>query len=489
MLLTLIVFTPLVGAVAMLFLPKDRTALIRRVAVTTALFVLACSCVMWRDYDVTDPGLQFVEQYSWIPALNIQYFVAVDGLSIAMVVLTALLSVLAIVASFSIKERLKEYMFFFLLLETGMLGVFVALDFFLFYVFWEVTLVPMYFLIGIWGGPRKDYAAIKFFLYTLFGSLIMLLGILALYLHTDPHTFNMVEIAKNVSLPPAWRLWVYLALYIGFAVKIPVFPFHTWLPDAHVEAPTGVSVILAGVLLKMGLYGILRVSYTILPQEAMALSWWLALFAVINIVYGAFVAMAQTDLKRMVAYSSVNHMGYAMLGMAAMNATGLQGCILQMVTHGLITGALFFLVGVIYDRAHTREIGAFGGLRKNMPVYFGFMSLAALASLGLPSLAGFVGELLCFIGAFQVPELRWMVMVSMVGVVVTATFFLTLLLKVFLGPLNEKWAGLPDMTWQERLCVIPLAVLMIVVGVYPQLVLGTMTATVQQLVDVFRALG
>jgi len=339
------------------------------------------------------------------------------------------------------------------------------------------------------GGARKEYAAIKFFLYTLLGSVIMLLGILALYFHTDPHTFDMIEIAQRVSLPEGWKVWVYLALFLGFAVKIPVFPFHTWLPDAHVEAPTAVSVILAGVLLKMGVYGILRVSYTILPQVAKDLSWWLALFAVINIVYGALVAMAQTDLKRMVAYSSVNHMGYALLGMAAMNEVGLQGCILQMFSHGVITGALFLLVGVVYDRTHTRDMAALGGLRNVVPICFGMMTIAALASLGLPSLAGFIGELFCFMGAFEIPELRWMVAVSMLGVVITAAFFLTMILKVFLGPTNEKWAGISDMTWRERLTLAPLVILMVVVGVYPQILLNTMTATVRQMVDMFAALA
>ncbi len=489
MLLSWMTFFPLIGGLVVLCLPKENLKAIRWTALAASLIPLALSLQMMADYDSTSPALQFVERVSWIPAFNINYFMGVDGLSAAMIVLTTALSVISILASFNIEVRVKEYMFFFLLLETGMLGVFVALDFFLFYVFWELTLVPMYFLIGIWGGPRKEYAAIKFFLYTLVGSVVMLLGILYLYLSVQPHTFDMIEIGKTVKLAAPALYWVYGALFIGFAVKVPVFPFHTWLPDAHVEAPTAVSVILAGVLLKMGTYGMLRVSYSILPQAAMDLSWWLAILAMINIVYGAFVAMAQTDIKKMIAYSSVNHMGYVLLGMAAMNEIGLQGAVLQMFNHGVITGCLFLLVGVVYERAHTRDINAFGGLGAQVPMYFGFTTIACMASLGLPTLAGFVSEFLCFLGAFQNPELRVITGISLLGVVMTVAFLLTMILKVFLGPLNQKWAGMADMTWRERATVIPLIIVMIVVGVYPQIVLETMTAKISDLVRLLKSVG
>lgn len=487
-LLSWMTFLPLIGGLVILCLPKEKLGAIRWTALGFSVLSLLCSLQMLRDYNADSVELQFVEKAAWIPSLNIQYFLGADGLSVAMLFLTTALSVLSILASFNIEVRVKEYMFFFLLLETGMLGVFVALDFFLFYVFWEITLVPMYFLIGIWGGPRKEYAAIKFFLYTLAGSVIMLLGILALYLYSTPHTFDMIEIAKTVSFPSgSMKYWVFLALFIGFAVKVPVFPFHTWLPDAHVEAPTAVSVILAGVLLKMGTYGLLRISYSILPAVAMELSWWLAILAMINIVYGAFVAMAQTDMKKMVAYSSVNHMGYVLLGMAAMNEIGLQGAVLQMFNHGIITGCLFLLVGVIYERAHTRDINVFGGLAAKVPFYFSMTTIACMASLGLPTLAGFVSEFMCFLGAFQNPELRVITGISLLGVVLTVGFLLTLILKVFLGPLGEKFKEMTDMTFREKVTVIPLIIMTIVVGVYPQIVLDTMRVKVQALVQLLKS--
>ena len=399
--------------------------------------------------------------------------------------LTGLLTLLAIIYSFNITLRIKEFFFWFLLLEVGMLGVFISLDFFLFYVFWEIMLLPMYFLIGVWGGPKKEYAAIKFFLYTLFGSLLMLLGILALYFNSTPHTFDMLELINQARLLPlTMQIWIFLALYVGFAIKIPAFPFHTWLPLAHVEAPTGVSVILAGVLLKMGTYGIMRVSFPALPLATKWFMPFLIVIAVINIVYGAFCAMAQKDLKKMVAYSSVNHMGYCLLGMTAMSAIGWNGAVLQMITHGLITGSLFFLVGVIYDRAHTRDIDAFGGLAARFPVYAGLMIIQVMASLGLPGLAGFVGEFLCFLGAFE--AWPYYVAVGTIGILVTAAFFLRMIEKVFLGPFNEKWAGLKDINFRELVAIVPLVVLTIIIGVWPKVCLDLIDPTITYLVGTLR---
>ena len=484
-LLSLIVFTPLAGALLILALPNTRIKLIQGVALAAGAACLLLTGYLYAAFDKTTAAMQFVERFAWIPAFDINYFLGVDGLSVAIVILTALLTLTAIIYSFNITLRVKEFFFWFLLLEAGMLGVFVSLDFFLFYVFWELTLVPMYFLIGVWGGPKKEYAAIKFFLFTLFGSLFMLLGMLALYFNSAPHTFDMLELAKQGSLLPVnMQIWIFLALYLGFAIKIPAFPFHTWLPLAHVEAPTGVSVILAGVLLKMGTYGIMRVSFPVLPEATKWFLPFLIVIAVINIIYGAFCAMAQKDLKKMVAYSSINHMGYCMLGMCAMTAIGYNGAVMQMITHGIITGSLFFLVGVIYDRAHTRDIDAFGGLAARFPIYAGLMIMQVMASLGLPGLAGFVGEFLCFLGAF--PAWPWYVAASTIGILVTAAFFLRMIEKVFLGPFNEKWAGLKDMNLRELVAIVPLAVLTLVIGIWPRFCLDLIDPTITYMVGILK---
>src|SRR3989339_1913483 len=398
-LLSLIIFLPVLGILILFFIPKAQTSTIRGVSVATTLVTFLLSLLILAHFNTAQPGFQLEEKLSWIPQVNINYHVGVDGLSYSMIFLTALLCFLACFASFSIKDRIKEYFIFYLMLEVGMIGTFLALDLFLFYVFWEITLVPMYFLIGIWGGPRKEYAAIKFFLYTLAGSVFMLLGILALYFTSTPHTFNILELTQQSKFfALAFQNIVFVPLFFGFAVKVPVFPFHTWLPDAHVEAPTPISVLLAGVLLKMGAYGFFRISYPILPQAASYFGFAIAVLAVINIVYGAFVAMAQTDFKKMVAYSSVSHMGFVMLGLAALSPVGFSGAAMQMFNHGIITGAMFLLVGVLYDRAHTREMGAFGGLRVNLPVFSAVLIFFSMASLGVPGLKGVIGEFLSLMG-------------------------------------------------------------------------------------------
>ncbi len=487
--LSYITFIPAVGSLLILFVHSEKKSLIRGVATLFSAVSFVLSVWLCMNFDASGSAMQFGEKLAWIPAFQIYYKLGIDGLSLPLVVLTTLLSLISVVASYGIQNRVKEYFFWFLLLETGMIGVFVALDFFLFYVFWEITLVPMYFLIGIWGGPQKEYAAVKFFLYTLFGSVFLLLGMLGLYFASDPHTFDLIELAQQSQYFVGTKfILIFLALFIGFAVKIPVFPFHTWLPLAHVEAPTAVSVILAGVLLKMGTYGLLRISYPILPEVTSLFMYPLILLAFINIIYGAFCAMAQKDMKKMVAYSSINHMGYCLLGMAAITganaSAGIQGAVLQMINHGIITGALFLLVGVIYDQAHTRDINAFGGLGAKLPIFAGIMTIQVMASLGLPGLSGFVSEFLCFLGAFGQAQYRIWVVLSVIGIVVTAAFFLKMLKDVFMGGFNSKWEGvLRDMSARELVTTVPLVILTILFGVYPKLVLDLMDSTLTNLIQ------
>src|SRR5882724_8729859 len=485
--LSLITFLPLAGSLALLFIPKEKPQLVRLAAAVFSGAAFLASLWLAANFNSGSSDFQFVEKVAWIPTFNIQYFLGVDGLSLVLVVLTTLLTLLSVIASFGIENRIKEYFFFFLLLETAMTGVFLGLDLFLFYVFWELTLVPMYFLIGIWGGPRKEYAAIKFFLFTLFGSVFMLIALLALYFNTAPHTFDYTEIVKqSPNLAIGLQMWIFLGLYLGFAVKVPAFPFHTWLPLAHVEAPTAVSVILAGVLLKLGTYGLLRFCFALLPMATQKLAYVIAIIATINIVYGAFCSLAQTDIKRMIAYSSVNHMGYVLLGLASLNVIGYTGAVLQMINHGIITGALFLLVGVLYDRAHTRDINAFGGLGSKLPVYTGIMTLACFASLGLPLLSGFVSEFLCFLGAFQVVRYRYLTLISLLGILITAAFFLVMIKKVFLGQFNTKWEKLTDMDARELIATVPLCVLIILFGIMPSILLSPMNATLTHLVDLLK---
>ncbi len=483
--LSLITFIPVAGALVILCLPKEAEKPIQITALIASGLSFVFSLFVLYAFDRTTPLMQFTERFSWIPSMDIQYALGVDGLSFPLVLLTTFVTVLAIIGSFGIKERIKEYFFWFLILEAGMIGVFEAQDLVLFYVFWEITLVPMYFLIGIWGGPKKEFAAIKFFLYTLSGSVFMLLAILAVYFNTNPHTFYLPDLmAANANWSPRFQILVFLGFYFGFAIKIPAFPFHTWLPLAHVEAPTAVSVILAAVLLKMGVYGLMRISYGMLP---LGFHWFLKpliVIATINIVYGALCAMAQTDMKKMVAYSSVNHMGYCLLGIAGVTATGFQGAVMQMITHGIITGSLFLLVGVIYDRAHTRDISAFGGLAVRVPVYAALMFLACFASLGLPGLAGFISEFFCFLGSFQ----AWKIYaaISVLGVLATAAFFLRMMEKVFLGPFNNKWAGLSDINARELCSILPLTVMTVALGIYPKWALDIMNTTLVHMANMFK---
>ena len=492
--LSIMLFAPLVGAVVVLALPKGRPLLLKTVALVISFIPLALAALVWFSYDRAAGGMQFEELAEWIPAIGVHYRVAVDGISVPMVCLTAILTTLSLLYSFIISERPKEYFAFFLLLETAMLGVFVSLDFFLFYVFWELSLVPMYFLIGIWGGPRREYAAIKFFLYTLVGSVAMLLAIIGMYLNTG--TWDILEMANLHPFSQSFTLaaLAFWAIFLGFAIKVPVFPFHTWLPDAHVEAPTAGSVILAGILLKLGAYGMIRILLPIFPQMFRYFAPHVATLATISIVYGALVAMAQADMKKLIAYSSVNHMGYVMLGVAAAaamagggstaatsQAMALNGAVLQMWNHGIITGALFFLVGVIYERAHTRDLKAFGGLGAKVPVYSGILTVTTFASLGLPGLAGFVSEFLVFRGAFAL--VRPFAVVSALGIVISAGYLLwKVIQQVLLGPLNERWARLTDMDRREIITLAPLVFFMLIFGVYPAPILDLINQAVVAIV-------
>ncbi len=474
--LTLMVFLPLLGALIVVAIPRTGELAMRVVSLVATGIPVLIAIWLYKAFDPNVSGMQFTVETPWIPPFNIWYRMGVDGLSISLVLLTALLSFICIIASWNITGSVKGYHALFLLLETGMQGVFVSLDFFLFYVFWEMMLLPMYFLIGVWGGPNRVYAAIKFFLYTLAGSVLMLLAMLAFYFTTEPHTFDMLElIQKSGSYDRTFQLWVFAALFIGFAIKVPVFPFHTWLPDAHVEAPTPVSVILAGILLKMGGYGLLRISYPMLPEAAHYFAYSIALLGLINIIYGAFCAMAQSDLKKLVAYSSISHMGYVLLGTAVMTQAGWDGAVLQMFNHGCVTAMLFLLVGVLYDRAHHREIDRFGGLGSNVPVIAGFWSLAGFAALGLPGLSSFISEALVFLGAF--PVYRTITILAALGIILTAGYILWMLQRIFMGQPKEQYADFSEISSREVVTLAPLGIIVIVLGVYPMPVLALIRAS------------
>lgn len=486
-LLTIIVFLPLLGCAVVAALPGSRPGLAKWTAAAFMAVDLGLTGWLVATFDRTQAEvMQFAVDLPWIPQAGIRYHLGVDGISITMLLLSALLGLIAIVASWNVKDRVKAYMAMLLLLQVGMNGVFVALDFVLFYVFWELVLVPMFFLIGIWGGARREYASIKFFLYTLAGSVFMLVGILALYLHPNGGTFDMIALAEKAvsgAFGYNFQMWVFALFFLGFAVKVPIWPLHTWLPDAHVEAPAAASVLLAGILLKMGTYGFIRVSLPMLPQAAITWAPWIALLAVISIVYGAAVAFAQTDLKKLVAYSSVSHMGFVMLGIAAMNPEGLNGAVAVMFSHGVVTGMLFLVVGMVYDRTHTREIKQLAGLSSAVPVLGGMLAFASIASLGLPGLSGFVGEFLSLLGAWKSPYVpHWMTLVAAVGVLLAAAYMLWMMLRVVLGEPSYKVVEIPDATPVDIAVLTPLVVLTVVVGVYWSSLLSFVDPAVRALV-------
>ena len=475
--LAAMIVVPLVGGIAISLVPRSLARLARPAALVLAGADLLGAVWLWVAFDTRAAGMQFDLNLPWIPGLGTSFHLGVDGLALPMVFLTALLTLLAVIASRSIEDRVRQYFTLLLMLEAGLVGVFISLDLLLFYLFWEVVLIPMYFLISIWGGPRRAYAALKFFLYTLAGSLAMLGGIIALYLATGARTFDMLEIAAVAPhLSDSVQVAIFAAIALGLAVKVPIFPLHTWLPDAHVEAPTAVSVLLAGVLLKMGAYGFLRLGPGMLPRGFSAAAPIIAVLAVISIVYGAALALVQTDLKKLVAYSSVSHMGYVMLGIAAGTAAGIAGAEVQMFSHGLIAGLLFLLVGAVYERAHTREISAFGGIASITPVLAGVLVFASFASLGLPGMSGFVGEFMVLAGSFQhFPALTVM---AAFAVILTVSYLLWMLRRVAFGPANEARLGMADLTGSEMLSMAPLCLAIVVVGIFPETLVGVMHTSV-----------
>jgi NADH-quinone oxidoreductase subunit M len=515
--LSLITFTPLIGAALVLLLPKTSERAIKVVSLLASFVSLLLTLCVWSRFNPS-AGLMFEERIHWISALNVDYRLAVDGLSITMVLLTAIITPLALLAHWKQDREVKLFFFLFLLLQTGMFGVFTALNFFHWFIFWELGLIPMYFLIKIWGAEDRTYASFKFFLYTLAGSVTMLLAFAVIYLATNSFDFlDLRQKAASGELATAIgklvltvndRTGLHLSqsmlgsllfwgAFLGFAIKVPIWPFHTWLPDAHTQAPTGASMVLAAILLKMGVYGFLRIILPIFPEQVQAHVNILLFLALASIVFGAFAALAQTDFKRLVAYSSVNHMGYAMLGIfatvaAAPNvadvvnekAAALNGAVLQMFNHGISSAALFYLVGVIYERTHTRKLEDYGGLRKIMPIYAGILGISMFSSLGLPGLNGFVGEFLVFKGAFSIVTL--VTALATIGLVVTAVFLLNMMQKVCFGPLNEKWNGLADMTGREIFIGAVLMLFMFGIGVYPAPFINASNTAVLQMIHLFQ---
>jgi NADH-quinone oxidoreductase subunit M len=479
-LLAATIVLPLLGGISLWFIPESQRKLARPVTLGFTAVVLVAASWLWASFDPSKAGMQFEVNIPWIQGLGTSFHVGADGLSLPMLFLTALLTFLAVIASRSIADRERQYFTLLLLLEAGLSGVFIALDMILFYLFWEVVLIPMFFLISIWGGPRREYAAVKFFLYTLAGSLAMLGGLISLYLATGAHTFDMVQLSQMTAhLSPAMQTTIFTAMAVGLAVKVPIFPLHTWLPDAHVEAPTAVSVLLAGVLLKMGSYGFLRLGIGMLPKGFAAIAPVIAVLAVISIVYGAALALVQTDLKKLVAYSSVSHMGYVMLGIAAGTAASITGAEVQMFSHGLIAGLLFLLVGAVYERAHTREMSAFGGIAKITPLLAGTLVFASFASLGLPGMSGFIGEFMVLAGSLL--RFSALTYVAAAAVALTVSYLLWMLRRVTFGPLNKERVGMADMSLSEAVSMAPLCVLILVVGIFPQTLVGVMHTAVNAL--------
>jgi NADH-quinone oxidoreductase subunit M len=489
--LTSLVLLPLAGAVLVLLTGRGRDGLARQLALGVSLATFVLSLVMWAGFDPALSGYQFEERYAWLPDFGVSYHMGVDGISLLLVVLTTFLTPIALLCSWeSIERRVREFLFFMLALEAAMIGVFVSLDLFLFYVFWDAMLIPMYFLIGIWGYDRRIYAATKFLLYTMAGSVLMLIAIIWIaYYHravTGVPSFDLVDLYA-LDVPGAMQTWLFLAFAVAFAIKVPLFPFHTWLPDAHVQAPTAGSVILAGVLLKMGTYGLLRFAFPLFPEAALHFAPWIATLAVIGIVYGALVAMVQPDMKKLVAYSSVSHLGIVVLGLCALNVNGVQGAVYQMLAHGVSTGGLFLIVGMLSDRRHTRQIGEFGGLKHVMPKLVGAFLLITLASVALPGTNGFIGEFLILIGAFSSSALtsaRLFTTIAATGVILSAVYMLWMFQRVNYGAVtNEKNRGLRDLSPREWIVITPICVMAVFMGMVPNVFLAPMEPAVQRTVE------
>ncbi len=484
-LLSAVVFLPTAGALLLLFVPESKPAAAKWLAFAVSLLAFAVSIPLWTRFEVGNAAFQFPEHAAWIPSVGISYSLGLDGISLVLILLTTLLTPVALLFSVShVQKSVRAFSIAFLVLETGMLGALAALDLALFYVFWEVMLVPMYFIIGIWGGARRIYAAMKFFLFTMAGSLLMFLAILYLAVAnrgaTGTWSFALADLVGQ-TLPAGTQTVLFLAFALAFAIKVPVFPLHTWLPDAHTEAPTAGSILLAGVLLKLGVYGYLRFALPLFPQAAMHFAPWLGILGLIGVVYGAMVAYAQKDMKRLVAYSSVSHLGLVVVGVGAFTATALSGSVLQMVNHGLSTGALFLLVGVLYERRHTREIAAFGGIAGVAPVTTALFVVATLSSIGLPGLNGFVGEFLVLIGTWTSAH-RWWAVVAATGVILSAVYMLSLVQRVFWNPLvHEENKSLPEIRPTELLAALTLVVLMVWIGVRPNDVLSRINPSLEAL--------
>jgi NADH-quinone oxidoreductase subunit M len=485
-LLTVVTFLPLAGALGLMLLPRDREVLVRTAALAVAVLTFVASLPLYLGFDPGTADYQFEVFARWMPALGVGYHVGIDGISLWLVLLTTFLTPIALASAWhTVEERGKEFVITLLALETGMIGVFVSLDLFLFYVFWEAMLIPMYFLIGVWGGANRIYAAIKFVLYTMTGSVLMLLAILAVYYGhaaaTGITTFDLPTIARWVMPPEGAQSLMFLAFALAFAIKVPLFPLHTWLPDAHVEAPTAGSIILAGVLLKMGTYGFLRFCLPLFPDASLAFGPWIFALAVIGIVYGAWVSTAQPDLKKLVAYSSVSHLGFVMLGIFTLNVQGLVGGVIQMINHGLSTGALFLMVGMLYERRHTRLIADFGGLWQVIPAFSALFLVVTLSSAGLPGLNGFVGEFLVLLGAFRVNG--WLAAAAATGIVFAAVYLLWMYQRVIFGELvQEANRRLTDLSPREWALVLPLILFIVWIGVYPAAFIGPTEATLDALI-------
>lgn len=487
--LTILILLPVLGGVIIACIPRESKDAIRSAALGVTMVEFLLSVILLFYFDSSTYKMQFVEKAAWIPGIGAEYFIGMDGISLVLILLTTLLGIVSVLISWTaIEDRVKEFMIHLLILETGMIGVFVALDMVLFFLFWEVGLVPMYFLIGVWGGPRKLYANIKFFLYTLFGSVFMLVGILALYYAhghaTGEYTFNLLKLYE-VTYPYNIQWWVFIAFFLSFAIKVPVFPFHTWLPDAHVEAPTAGSVILAGVLLKMGTYGFLRFNLPLLGEASVAFTPYILALSVIGIVYGSFLAMAQNDIKKLVAYSSVSHLGAVMAGLFAMNQQGIDGGVIQMINHGISTGGLFLIIGMIYERRHTRLIGDFGGIAKVMPLYSVFVMIIVFSSIGLPGTNGFVGEILILMGLFKASALASILAAT--GVILGAAYMLWMYQRVIFGKIkHHENAELKDLNAREFLTLLPIIALILWIGVYPKHFFKLTSASTAHIVEMVK---